>query len=153
MGLSANTARNLTAEITENTQDKDKRIRKPGTQERRTQFHDFVLKLSRYPRSSAAALAALRFMSLIPLTPFLIESCFFFPDSWFRVRLLHLSLVTGHFFPSGFMTPVWIRNPITSFSAHFSANLPLAIRWIVIDVIFRSFPVAGAPGRSFSCFP
>ena len=42
-------------------------------------------------------------------------------------------------------TPIWRRNPTTSFSAHFSASFPPAIRWIVIDVIRRSLPVLGAP--------
>ena len=51
------------------------------------------------------------------------------------------------------MTPICCKKPSTSFSDHFSSNFPLAIRWIVIDVIFRSLPVRGAPGRSPSCFP
>src|ERR1700682_353315 len=40
-----------------------------------------------------------------------------------------------------------------SFSDHFSTSFAFALRWIVIDVIFRSLPVFGAPGRSPSCFP
>jgi undecaprenyl-diphosphatase len=51
------------------------------------------------------------------------------------------------------ITPICCNKPNTSFPDHFSTSFPLAIRWIVIDVIFISLPVLGALGRSSSCFP
>jgi hypothetical protein len=60
----------------------------------------------------------------------------------------------GYSFPCiGGRIPICWRRLITSFSDHFSASFPSAIRWIVIDVIFMSLPVLGAPGRSPSCLP